>query len=388
MVNHYRKNDYAGDFRKGRDGMFDMSVPRTETESKFRYVVHYGTEAFLDLKPDWDRLIEQSSSVARIFMRHDWLRIWLEFRGARYHPVIVLIYDGDIPIGIIPLCQRSARIAGSFWTALIFMGTPDADYHDIIIDTRYDAKVLYSFAQKIIDLLCRKYSATFLEDLRSDVAKQLLSTSRNHAVRPSFKCPYTSTTIPWEEYNQRIFSSDVRRKLKKVKALGSVEYGVVQRPEELDAFLSRFFDMHRRRWAGTDTPSRFNNEDDRKFLVDLAKALGPGASMHLAYLSVNGKIVACSYGFQDLGRLYYYIPTFEPELSYASVGMVFQYYLLLNEYRHFNTIDFLRGDEPYKYHWSTGEDVNHTLFLYRTPVHRMVYRGLRFAKRASLTNLL
>ncbi len=348
---------------------------RTEflNDRSLSYEVLRGTSAFLSLKETWENLLDHSQGPGRVFLRHDWIRAWLDLRSG-HTPLIVLIYHGHTVVGIIPLCERVHR---SVWKTLMFLGGHDADYHDVIVDVRYDGDLVYSYARQIVETLGKAGAVLCLEELAEGTPLHQAFSHGEVASREP--CPYIDTRQPWSDYQRRICDEDVRRKMRKAERLGSVRYGVVESSHHIAAFVDEFCDTHQQRWALTDTPSRFQNPKDRVFLRQVAEDLFPGGHMHLAYLTIDDRRVAYFYGFREERRLSMYLLTFHPDFAKISIGKVFLYHLIREEYSRYQIIDLLRGDEPYKRHWATDVATNETFLVYRSRIHRAVaelYRHL------------
>ena len=160
--------------------------------------------------------------------------------------------------------------------------------------------------------------------------------------------------------------------MRKVERLGTVRYGVVESQGQIPSFIEEFCDAHQRRWALTDTPSRFQFANDQNFLKKVAEDLFPRGLMHLAYLTLDGRRVAFFYGFREDQRLSMYLLTFDPDFAKVSIGKVFLYHLIREEYPRYQVIDLLRGSEPYKRHWATDVAMNESFVIYRSPIHRVV----------------
>lgn len=323
-----------------------------------------GVPQFLALKETWDRLLALSKGPGRTFLRHDWIRNWLQFRS-NHTPLVVLIYRGSDPVAIIPLCERVDR---GWWKTVAFLGRNDADYHEIIVDSRFEEDAIYRYAQGVIEGLRRGRSVLRLEEVIQ--GHRLHRTFSHWETARRQRCPYIDTSRPWPDYRRRICDQDVRRKTRKAEALGPVHYGVVETPDQIDPFLDEFFRAHQRRWDQTKTPSRFHHDNDRRFYRQVAHDLFPSGSMHLAYLTIAERRVAYFYGFREEERLYMYLLTFDPDFARVSIGKVFLYHLIREEYARYRIIDLLRGSEPYKNHWATDVAINESLVAYRSPLHR------------------
>ena len=326
-----------------------------------------GIGQFLALKDTWDHLWALSKGPGRTFLRHDWIRNWLQFRS-NHTPLIGLIYRDRQLVAIVPLCERVDR---GVWKTVAFLGRQDADYHGIIVDSRVEDDAVYRYVKGVVEGLRRGQSVVRMEEAIS--GHPLHRTFSHWETAQRQRCPYIDTSQSWPDYHRRICDQDVRRKTRKAEALGPLHYGVVKTPDQIDPFLDEFFNAHQRRWDQTATPSRFHQDNDRRFCRQVAHDLFPSGSMHLAYLTIAGQRVAYFYGFREEERLCMYLLAFDPDFARVSIGKVFLYQLICQEYGRYRIIDLLRGSEPYKDHWATDVAINESLVAYRSRLHRTLF---------------
>mgnify|MGYP000181231218 CR=1 FL=1 len=110
----------------------------------------------------------------------------------------------------------------------------------------------------------------------------------------------------------------------------------------------------------------FNTPENQSFYIDMIsrKDFDEGI-LDFSYILVDGKCVACHFGFKDEGKgvLYYYVPSYDSNYNKYGVGKV----LLLSMIEHYKEknyvlFDFLRGAEAYKTVWATNEYQNISIF--------------------------
>ncbi len=156
---------------------------------------------------------------------------------------------------------------------------------------------------------------------------------------------------------------EIRRKLRRAEAAGEVV--LAEAPDPL-AELETFIDLHQRRWGAEGLfPPTPGGAASRLFVRRLFELFGPDGPVRLSLLTINGRTIAAGIHFDDGDRLYYYNAGIDPAARELSPGvvMVARYVARAIELgRH--RLDFLRGNEPYKYEWGALDE----------PIQRLLVR--------------
>ncbi len=156
---------------------------------------------------------------------------------------------------------------------------------------------------------------------------------------------------------------EIRRKVRRAEAAGAVELTPSADPlGDLDAFI----DLHQRRWgdAGLFPPTQ-GGDASRLFVRRLFEGFGPDGPVRLCFLTVGGRRIAAGITFEHGDTLAYYNAGVDPDARELSPGVV-----MVAKYveRAIATgrrrLDFLRGDEPYKYEWGAVDE----------PIQRLLVR--------------
>lgn len=158
---------------------------------------------------------------------------------------------------------------------------------------------------------------------------------------------------------------EIRRKVRRAEAAGEVRLDDSADPL---ADLPAFIDLHQKRWGADglfpDTPG---GEQSRVFFRRLFELFPAGGPLGLAFLTVGGRRIAAGVTFQTADSLLYYNAGVDPEARELSPGV-----LLVERYvrraleRGLARLDFLRGDEGYKYEWGATDEPIQRLLVRRT----------------------
>ena len=148
---------------------------------------------------------------------------------------------------------------------------------------------------------------------------------------------------------------EIRRKLRRAEAAGEARLDDSPDPVgDLEAFAT----LHQKRWGAEGLfPPTPGGAASRIFFARLLELLGADGTARLTFLTVGGRRVAAGVHFEtDEGYLYYNAGV-DPDASDLSPGVVMvaryiQRAIAAGKRR----LDFLRGDESYKYAWGAVDE--------------------------------
>jgi CelD/BcsL family acetyltransferase involved in cellulose biosynthesis len=157
---------------------------------------------------------------------------------------------------------------------------------------------------------------------------------------------------------------EIRRKVRRAEAVGEIRLDDSTDPlADLDAFI----ELHQKKWRADglfpDTPG---GAQSRVLIRRLFELHGPDGPLRLGFLSVGGKRIAAGIHFDsDEGYLYYNAGV-DPDAMDLSPGILLVYSLISRALaRGVRRLDFLRGNESYKYTWGANDEPIQRLLIRR-----------------------
>jgi CelD/BcsL family acetyltransferase involved in cellulose biosynthesis len=193
----------------------------------------------------------------------------------------------------------------------------------------------------------------------ADVAMQRLfarlAGGGNHVhTRRGVNCWRLELPATWEEYLARLSKNHrgrMRRLERRVFGTGRAVWHTVQTEEQFPAAFDRLVELHERRWQARGEPGVFASPRFTAFHRDVALQLLRRGQLRLHWLELEGRAAAAAYHFASRGVVYIYQGGMEPELLHEEPGSLSHLATLKQALAEgARTIDFLRGDEPYKPH--------------------------------------
>lgn len=156
---------------------------------------------------------------------------------------------------------------------------------------------------------------------------------------------------------------EIRRKVRRAEAVGPIRL-----EESADPLgdLELFIELHQKRW-GVDGlfPDTPGGAQSRVLFRRLFELHGPDGPLRLTILSVGGRRIAAGIHFETPDGYLYYNAGVDPGAHDLSPGILMIYaYVRHALLTGLTRLDFLRGNEPYKYAWGAVDE----------PIQRLLVR--------------
>jgi CelD/BcsL family acetyltransferase involved in cellulose biosynthesis len=323
---------------------------------------------------EWRRLAERTGHV---FATQEWLETWWRHHGRRPVLLGVARLDG----------QAAAVVPLEVWRAsgmpvLRFLGHGPSDCLGPVCARAPDLVTAHAVAETVAAIPVRRF-VLVAELVAADqgFADLTGATPLYRDSSPVLALGHAS----WDEFlaaRGRNFRQQARRYPRKLAELGPVGYRLADDPGRLDHDLDILFDLHRRRWSGTQTAFTAAEAFHREFA---AIALANGW-LRLWFLEIGGRTVAALYGFRFAGAESAYQAGRDPGLERnVPAGFVLLAHAVrsaladgVSEFR------LLRGGAAYKERFATSDPGLETYGLARGTAAALVLRTALAARGRSL----
>lgn len=317
-------------------------------------------DVFGQLKPEWNDLLFRSTANT-VFGTWEWHTAWWEaYQPGQLWVVVCRDEDGRL-MGIAPWCITTGE-AGRVVSAI---GCVDVtDYVDVIVDATSVEVVLRCFAAFLADHRTQ-YDAIDLCNIPQESPTlhhlpELLSACGFQTSTSEMEvCPVIPLPSDWEGYLNALDKKqrhELRRKLRRVSGGGEkIEWYTVGEEHDLSAELDKFLML----MAASDGKKALFLQDEKNvtFFRAVMPHLHAKGWLQLIFLTIDGEPAAAYLNFDYARRILVYNSGYKRDgYDQLSPGIV----LLANNIRSaiergYSHFDFLRGNEPYKYHMG-GQD--------------------------------
>ncbi len=297
------------------------------------------------LAPEWKTLLASLGEQVP-FVHPTWHRVWLEeFQdGRELH--LLSVRDGDELVGVAPLLREDGRLS--------FVGHYSiCDYMDFVSPPERTSEVLEAVLRALdgeawteLELRGLRESSPTLAALPHLCEGAGLTLDQSiEAVAPRIALPSS-----WDAYVSSLPKKDrheLKRKQRRLQAAGQLDLRTYRTPQEIGERLPQLL---RFMVASRSDKASFLTEQMGRFFHQMTQAMAKEALLRLYELELDGTPVASVLCFDQGGQLYLYNSGYDPEYAGLAVGLISKALCVQDAIecgRH--CVDFLRGQEPYKY---------------------------------------
>ena len=332
------------------------------------------SEHFDALGEEWNNLLEHSASHVP-FLRHEYMRAWWgtlgggEWSHGELNLITARQADGAL-CGIAPLF-RTENLEGE--TALMLLGSIEiSDYLDIICRPEDLKPFVSALLVQLVKDDMPEWQVLDLYNILEDSPTLPALEAAASAFEMEFSqeklahCPYIPLPGDWDTYLLGINKKqrhEIRRKIRRAESAElPVRWYIVDDEASLDGEIEAFLQLME------------HDADKQAFLTDamrtqMRKSLRAAFRenwLQLAFLEIGGEKAAGYLNFDYGDRIWVYNSGIDYGYGAYSPGWVLLGYLLqwANEHKR-QALDFMRGDEAYKYRFG-GVD----RFVLRAQVRR------------------
>lgn len=319
---------------------------------------------FEALAERWNELLLHSSSD-NVFLTHDWLFIWWETFGEGHDlyilacldddDTLVGIFPGFVKSGGLPVKTRAIRLLGSENVTSDFLECiAAAGREEDVYDAVFEHFARHSSLWDLLEITDVPDGSAFAAYLARQSHVPAFTAQDNDKF-----CPFVSLPRSWDDFLSSL-SAKTRRNVRYYRNnLGrhaAVEVEVIGSAEQLREAMPDMVRLHQERKEQVGYVSRFSSESYTRFHQTICASFLPLGRLFLVFLKADGKRIAFYYCFTYKCRVNIYQSGFDIEWGKFSVGALLMGHLIEMSIAEGNScIDFLRGREAYKYHWTDQE---------------------------------
>jgi len=320
---------------------------------------------FEGLTDQWQYLIEGCSEPT-FFDQQTWQSTWWsEFGGDSELKLIAVRSDsGDVKM-IAPLMIDGSEIS--------FLGSTDlVDYHDFLTRDRLSPGCIQAVVEAVSEM--SSIDTITLQSLpaNSPTITQFREAAEgagwNVEIEHEDVAPRLDLPATWDEYVSSLRKKDrheLRRKLRRLEAAGEVRQIELSSDEDVEAAMGDFMRLHR---MSTPDKNDFMTPAREKFFTRVSIDLARENSTRLCFLEINGERVATSLSFVCRDVRYLYNSGYNPAQYKLSVGLLNHALAIKSSIEEGHRVfDFMRGNEPYKYHLGGIDREIYALKAFRQP---------------------
>jgi CelD/BcsL family acetyltransferase involved in cellulose biosynthesis len=333
-----------------------------------RIEVHFESEGFWALKPEWNELLHRSGCDT-LFLTWEWQSTWWKHLGEGDLALLGFRTEDDARlVGIAPLFFTQGdddkkivhligcRDVSDYLDLIIEQGREDTVYHALLDYLEGDAP-----PWDVVDV-CNipQNSLTF-------VRLRALAEARGYQtlVEVEDVCPIIELPATWDDYLMTLGKKqrhEVRRKLRKADNEADTRFIIVGSDHNLQAEMQAFVDLHQKSAPEKD---EFMDPQMQGFFFEVAQVSQAQGWLQLAFVEMDGFKAASLLNFDYGGDILVYNSGYDPaQFRHLSPGInvtarCIEHAIALGR----SKFDFLRGDEVYKYRFGAQDTEIRRLLL-------------------------
>ena len=290
---------------------------------------------------EWDELARRVG--ASPFERPGWFSCWLDAFGAAGLEVVALRRDGRLAAVIPMLSHRGVVRSPTNWH------TPR--FGPVAEDEGARRAVLGALSRD----RPRRLELSFLDSgLVADL--KAVSGAALENARCIMSSPYVPIDQGWESYWQGLsknLRSNVRRRRKRLAALGEVEVEIIEDEDGLAESLEECFRLEAGGWKGERGTAILSSPQTARFYERVAHWATKVRLLRLCLLRLDGRIAAFNLSLETDSRHYLLKLGHDISLNDASPGTVLTAAMVERAFqRGLDSYEFLGDRERYKLHWA------------------------------------
>ena len=336
----------------------------------YRAVLINSMDQWVDTRVAWNGLLSQSTANT-IFLTWEWLFSWAEnFLDVGRSLFIIMVYKDDELVAIAPWYVQYLRRGALRVKQIQFLGAPDAgsDYLDVIIKKGQEQKVANFLHGYLLTEARDRWDSCMLEDLPSNslfllyFLNTIEGAGKYAEIRPCSFCP----TVVLPKKGEDLFSvysanrrQQYRRHLKLLRNEGELQHEIFTGDRVGEAF-GAFCTLY-------ETKNENHDKSVRSFLSTYVSRCGNEQTMRVDMFSSNGKLIGGLLHLKHQDTLGMYLMAVDKQYQpHISLGNIFVGMCLNSAIEDGVAIyDFLKGTEPYKFHWTDAGRTSVTLSYYQ-----------------------
>jgi CelD/BcsL family acetyltransferase involved in cellulose biosynthesis len=351
----------------------------------YRTVLISSMDQWGDTRAAWNGLLSQSGANT-IFLTWEWLFSWWEnYIVPERSLFIVMVYRDDELIAIAPWYIQHLRRGTLTVKQIQFLGAPDAgsDYLDVIIKKGQEQTVANFLHEFLLTGALPRWDSCMLEDLPSNslfllyFLKAIEDAGKYAEIRPCSFCPNVVLPKKGEDLFS-VYSSNrrqqYRRHLKLLKNEGELQHEIFMEERVNEAF-GAFCTLY-------EAKNENHDKSIRSFLSTYASRCGNNQAMRVDMFSSNGKLIGGLLHLKHQDTLGMYLMAVDKQyLPHISIGNIFVGMCLSRAVEDGVAIyDFLKGIEPYKFHWTDQGRTSVRLTYYKKNLVSLLLIAEKFLK--------
>jgi CelD/BcsL family acetyltransferase involved in cellulose biosynthesis len=340
----------------------------------------------------WNDVVD-GSPCDSIFVTYEWFLSWIKHFNKCNNLTIVIARDNKRLLGILPLFKERVQARGHSYIALKSLANYEsaACRYNIILANEGSLDIL----KAMIDFLNRSIDwdvmeMDFIPAGTNSIALLKEIEGVNYYkiyVDPMAQSPFIHITGTWEDYLQQR-TKKIRRNLdyyeKRLDKEGDVEIVLVEGGDDLEYHILEALAIEKTSWKGDQGSAIVDSNEEKNFIIDLAKAMSKQGKFALYFLLFNGRKIAFDYCLKYKDTFHVLKTGYNPAYAKNSPGRVLRKKVLrsLYEDKRYKIYDFQGVLDEWKTEWTNEGQQLLQVTIYNKKIIPMIKYQYKFVSNA------
>jgi len=329
--------------------------------AEWRVQIHTDLEAVHTL---WDELYAAMPDAGP-FALWDYAAIWWRHYGKAFRLYVIVVLHNGQPCALLPLMYHGH--------VLRWLAAPKSDYVTPLFSAAADRSHVFAvFAEHLRGI---PWAVLDLHYLYPDLAQHFIDAMRGvwYRVDDRMACPYIAVNgRSWQDY----WTAKPAKTHKEMRELNNrlarnhliAQVTTIAEPDRIAALFPALEMLHERRQQTRSGHGAFAG-DSGAFFLEVCRAYAAKGYLTLSVAHYNDALAAYVVTFTLNRAARFWKTSYDPLYRLYSPGKFLFFQLLQHHFeRNVYLIDFLAGQEPYKFQWTEQLQLLTRPIFYRSPL--------------------
>jgi CelD/BcsL family acetyltransferase involved in cellulose biosynthesis len=344
-------------------------------------------EDFLNLKQDWNTLLQSSEEADSVFLRHEWLDVWWRAFGEKRELCVLLHRPNGQLKGIAPFMLFNSIYKNMPYRRLGFIEDANAPSANFIIQQGFERTSISSFLQFILGQFRSAWDVAILNKIPTQsinyavLIAHLNQSKSKHIIRQSQNSPYIPVNGEWDTFLKSTavkFRKQLRNKANKIQRAGEVSFEQIKAIHSAPKVLGETFKVSSKSWKHQEGTSMVSTAERRRFFTLLSKVAEDNGWLSIWLLRLNNEPIALEYHLEYMGRTHAMRGDFDESYRKLSPGSVLEAHIVEHCFRNrLKEYDFCGLDYKYKTLWTEYVHNHNNILLYNSKLRSQILYALQ-----------
>ncbi len=304
----------------------------------------FAGDAWEALAAEWEALAQRTGAAP--WLHPGWFAAWQTAFG-RGDVRLETVRDGARLVAVAPMEERRRRLFGM------------ANWHTPSFGVIAEPGRIREAAERMLQERPHRITLAFVTE--GDEALNACRDAFEKAgysilVRTLERSPYVDLSGGWSQYEQGLGAkrrAELRRRLRRLEELGTVEFAIERGSSRLDDLLDEGFDVEASSWKGRKGTAIASRPETAAFYRTVAHWAAAHGWLRLAYLRVDSRPIAFDFAFETDSAHYLLKTGFDEDYRRFAPGLLLRHHMLEHAFSQgLQTYEFLADAEEWKLDWT------------------------------------